>query len=150
MKEKKKETHTISSKIKPFISLWFPPVAWAALIFLLSSYPTKPVSKIYLKDFVVKKTAHVIEYGIFAAFLYRAFKESGVRKKKAGVYSVLIAFFYGITDEFHQSFTPGRDPKVRDIIFDTIGAGLAIYAIWNLLPKAPKKLRIWAKSLRLI
>jgi len=69
--------------------------------------------------------------------------------KKTGYISVFLASFYGITDEFHQSFTPGRDPTFRDIIFDTIGATLAIYFIWKLLPKMPEKVRLWAKKLEI-
>lgn len=137
-------------KAKAFFAQWTPVVAWAVFIFVLSAYPTKQVSEVHLQDFIVKKTAHVIEYGIFAGLLYRAFKESGVKKRNAGIYSIFVAFVYGVTDEFHQSFTPGRDPKLRDVVFDTIGAIFAIYIIWNLLPKAPKRLRAWAKKLQIL
>ncbi|MBI3443338.1 VanZ family protein, partial [Candidatus Woesebacteria bacterium] len=80
-------------------------------------------------DFVVKKTAHMIEYGIFSAILFRAFKESGNPVRQAGVYAILIAIAYAITDEFHQMFTPGREPTFRDIVFDTIGASLGVYML---------------------
>jgi VanZ family protein len=135
---------------KKIIYLWLPPILWAVIIFLLSSHPTKKASEIYWKDFLVKKTAHIIEYAIFSTLLYRAFKETGVKKKNAGLFAIFFAIFYGATDEFHQGFTPGREPRIRDVIFDTIGASLAIYLIWNLLPKAPKKLVRWAKSLQLL
>jgi len=92
----------------------------------------------------------MIEYGIFAALIYRGLVASGVKKNNAGIYSILLALLYGVTDEFHQSYTPGREPRVRDVVFDTIGAILTIYSIWNLLPKAPERLRAWAKKLQLI
>ncbi len=78
---------------KKIINFWFPVIFWAALIFLLSSLPTKPVSEVYIKDFVIKKSAHIVEYGIFAVFLYRAFKLSGVEKTRAGLYSIIISLF---------------------------------------------------------
>ncbi len=137
-------------KMKKILRFWLPPVLWATIIFLFSSLSAKPVSKIYWKEFAIKKTAHIVEYGIFTILLYRALKESGVEKKKAGIIAVLFSSFYGMTDEYHQMFTPGREPRIRDVIFDTIGSILAIYSIWRLLPKAPKKLRVWAKNLQLI
>jgi VanZ family protein len=127
-----------------------PPVLWAAVIFTFSSFSTATTSEFFLTDFVIKKTAHVVEYAIFAALIYRALKESGVNKKKAGFYAIAVAAIYAVSDEFHQSFTPGRQPTLRDIIFDTIGATLAIYSIWKLLPKAPTRLKNWAKNWQLI
>lgn len=136
--------------VSKFLKLWLPPVLWAAVIFIFSSFPTTKTFEVYWQDFIAKKTAHLIEYAIFAALNYRALKESGVKRKNAGLYSILVAVVYGATDEIHQSFTPGRGPTVRDVFFDTIGAITAIYTIWNLLPKAPEKLKNWAKKLQLI
>jgi VanZ family protein len=137
-------------KINKIITNWLPVLVWASVIFLFSSRPTTPVSEIHWRDFIVKKTAHIIEYGIFSTLIYRALKESGVDKKRAGIIAVFLAVSYGFTDEFHQSFTPGRDPRLRDVIFDTIGSIAAIYTIWNLLPKAPKKLKKLAESWQLL
>jgi len=132
------------------IFLWLPVFLWAMVIFLFSAMPTNPVSQIHWQDFIVKKSAHVIEYAIFVTFLYRALYACGIDKKKAGFYSILLAVFYGITDEFHQSFTPGRTPKARDVIFDTLGSISAIYLIWNYLPTAPEKIKKIAKDLRIM
>ncbi|MEK7113133.1 MAG: VanZ family protein [Patescibacteria group bacterium] len=136
--------------MKTILKLWGPPVIWAVVIFLLSARPVIPASQIFWKDFLLKKSAHVIEYAIFASLTYRALKETGVKKYNAGLLAILLAVIYGATDEFHQSFTPGREPRVRDVFFDTIGAILSIYWLWNLLPKAPKKLKILAKRWQLI
>src|SRR4030043_731944 len=128
---------------------WVPVVAWAVLIFTFSSEALPATSRFYWKDFVVKKSAHLIEYSVFATLIYRAFINSGVEKKKSVLYAFLLAVFYGATDEFHQSFTPGREPTLRDLFFDTIGAGFASYYIWILFPKAPKRLKILAEKLQL-
>lgn len=42
---------------------------------------------------------------------------------------VLLCTLYGVTDEFHQSFVPGRTPDVLDIRNDAIGAALAMLCI---------------------
>lgn len=112
--------------MKKFLKFYLPPILWAGVIFTLSSFPTLETSEIYWQDFILKKSAHMIEYGVFAILLYRAFKNSGASVRRAAIFSILIAVVYAITDEFHQSFVPGREPKVRDIIFDTIGGVLGI------------------------
>ncbi len=72
-------------------------------------------------SFYVSKTAHFSEYGILAFFLFFAcafVKKYGIR------YSiiVLIACLYAISDEYHQSFSDGRTPRVQDVCIDTLGA----------------------------
>jgi len=128
--------------------LWLPVVIWAVVIFLFSSYPTSRASEIHWKDFIVKKTAHVVEYAIFCSLIFRAMKGSGMSSKKAAIYALGISILYGLTDEYHQSLTPGRDPRIRDVGFDTIGSVLSMYIIWILLPKAPKKFKVWAEKLQ--
>ncbi len=136
-----------SSKV---LNLWLPPFLWAALIFLFSSLQTIKTSEIYWQDFILKKTAHILEYGVFATLLYRALKGSGIERKKAAIYSIVLAVIYGISDEFHQIFTPGREPKVRDVVFDTIGASLSSYIILKVLPKSSGNLKKLAERFQLI
>jgi VanZ family protein len=119
------------------------------VIFLFSSHPTKVTSEVFWQDFVIKKTAHIVEYAIFSLLLYRALVAEGMERKKAGIISVFFAFIYGASDEYHQSFVSGRQPKFRDVIFDTIGGILSIFSIWKLLPKAPKRLKSWAAKLQI-
>jgi VanZ family protein len=122
---------------------------WALIIFGFSGMPAKAVSGVYWQEFAIKKTIHIVEYGTLSLLIYRAFIGSGVKKEKAAVLAILISVVYAISDEFHQSFTPGREPTVRDVLFDTIGAVLAILIIWKLLPLAPKRLRILAERYQL-
>lgn len=137
-------------KTKPILKYWGPPVVWAVLIFLLSAWPLPLSSQIYWKDFLLKKTAHLIEYAILAILLYRGFINKGCKKNMAGVYSLLLAVFYAITDEVHQAFTPGREPRMRDVVIDGAGIALALYSVEVLLPKGPDKVKYWAKWLELI
>lgn len=137
-------------KVEKIVKFWLPAVLWAVVIFSFSSLPTLKTSEIYWQDFIIKKLAHLTEYAVLAVLLYRALKSSGVEKKKAGYWAILITLFYGITDEFHQNFTPGREPKIRDVVIDTIGGGLGIYLIWNLLPKLPLRVRELAKKFELV
>lgn len=136
-------------KVKRILNLWLPTIIWGLVIFFFSAFPTEKTSEIFWQDFILKKLAHIVEYGIFAILIYRSYKESGIEKSKAGIYAVLSALIYGVSDEFHQSFTPGREPAFRDVIFDTIGAFLSIYSLRNFLPKAPEKLKNLANRFQL-
>lgn len=135
---------------KNLVKFWSPPLVWAAVIFLFSSITTASTSEIYWQDFIVKKLAHIVEYGIFAVLIYRALLGTNHKKSTAAFLSVLIAILYGATDEYHQSFTPGREPRARDVVFDTIGAGIFVWWIWKSLPKTPPKLKDLAKRLDLL
>jgi VanZ family protein len=95
------------------VSQWGPAVAYAGLIFYLSSQSSFPVPG-RLWDF--DKVIHFIEYGVFAVLLLRA--------TRSPLISLLIAAAYGVSDELHQSFTPGRDCSAFDALADCIGAGL--------------------------
>ena len=129
---------------------WAPVVVWAGLIFILSSHQTGTAVEIVWTDFILKKSAHIVEYGILTALMYRALLGSGVERKRAGWWAIGFSVLYGLSDEFHQSFTPGRDGRLRDVVFDTIGALTAVYIIWNTLPKAPARLRNWARRWELV
>ena len=51
---------------------------------------------------------------------------------KSTFLACIAATAYGITDELHQGFVPGRDPSMKDIAMDTIGAilGSGLAAVW--------------------
>lgn len=44
-----------------------------------------------------------------------------------------ICVLYGMSDEFHQSFIPGRSVETMDVVADAIGAGIAIYFISKMI-----------------
>lgn len=135
--------------MKKLLSLWVPVVLWGLVIFLFSANPTVKTTEVFWQDFIFKKSAHIIEYAILSLLVYRALIGSGVKPKQAMIYAIITSVLYGVTDEFHQSFTPGREPRLRDVVFDTIGAGISMLLIWKLLPKMPEKLLSLAKKLQL-
>ena len=140
----------MSSNLKKIINFWVPPVIWGALIFSVSSTSVPQVSTSYTVDFTIHKFAHIIEYAILGILIYRALIQEKISRREAVIYAIIIAAFYGFTDEFHQSFTPHRTTRLRDVIIDTIGATSGILIVWKLLPKTPKKLLNWAKKLGLV
>jgi len=118
------------NKTIKFLSLWLPAMVWATVIFLFSNFPSIKTTDFFLSDFIFKKTAHLLEYGILSILVFRALEGSYINIKKAMIVSILISFLYAVSDEFHQSFIPGREPTIRDIIIDTIGATIGA-VLWK-------------------
>ena len=139
----------VKTSLVAMFCLWLPVILWSWVIFWFSSRTFPVSSEMYWKDFIVKKTAHLIEYAVLSVLYFRALKESGMERKNAAILAIILCFLYGASDEIHQAFTPGREPKVRDALIDVTGAGLAMLGIWKLLPTAPKKLKVWAEKLQI-
>lgn len=127
-------------KILKQLSAWLPVILWAFLIFRFSSGTVPLASSIYWQDFAVKKTGHVLLFGALAILIYRALRMDGVNRKKAAIWAVLLAFIYGVSDEYHQMFTQGRESRVRDVFIDGGGSILIILAAYYLPPKLSKKM----------
>ncbi|MBI5232109.1 MAG: VanZ family protein [Coriobacteriales bacterium] len=105
---------------------WIAVLCWAAIIFFMSS---KPGSQIPGRFGAV---AHVVEYAVLAGLLVVALA-GRARPGAVVALAVLAASVYGITDEIHQAFVPGRVSDVADWGLDTLGAVLgSILAIWAL------------------
>ena len=89
----------------------------------------------------VDKAAHVFAYGLLAgAFLYGL--HPFTHTSKGGATALIVVIFcllYGISDELHQSFIPGRDASVWDVVADMAGTILVV-AWWltKQVPKGPK------------
>ncbi len=133
-----------------FLVYWLPPLTVAGIIFKLSSGTVPTTSDVFWQDFAVKKLAHVLVYGIFTILIYRALTASKVAKKKAIVWAIILAVIYGITDEYHQYFTQGRESRVRDVFFDAGGSALAMYFTIKVLPKLPSDVREIGRRLEII
>ena len=140
----------LKNSFKVFIIYWLPFIVWAVVIYSFSSNPTVKTSEIHWQDFVIKKSAHVVEYFIFSLLLYRAIKKSQLKMENKNIILlvIVVAFLYGLSDEFHQSFTPGREPHLRDALIDTGGSALFFVFLSKIAPRY-KKLAEVVKMLQL-
>ena len=106
---------------------WFWPLALAgSVVFASGGNPQLPVSFIG-----IDKLAHFCVFGLLATLILRTpqvWRRIGWR----GWIAVLAVSAFGGTDEWHQSFTPGRSVEFADWISDTTGAALAVafYLNW--------------------
>jgi VanZ family protein len=140
----------MAKKVFLFLNYWLPFLIWAIVIFMFSANPTTRASEIHWQDFVIKKTAHVVEYFVFTALLLRALISQGIFRRFLGRTAFIAGLFYAISDEFHQSFTPGREPTVRDIMFDVLGILFALFFVLRFLPSTGGLVRLWANKLGII
>ncbi len=105
---------------------WIPAVVIMAVIFGFSSTPSNELPYFGLLDLVVKKGSHMLGYGLLALACWYALRFD----MHLWWLVLLIAVVYAITDEFHQSFVPGRHPSWVDVLlFDGGGAALTLLII---------------------
>jgi len=96
-------------------------VVYAAAIFSLSAQSALPAPEL-VSDF--DKVCHAVEYGGFTAILAAALAAGG--SPLVLTRAALLATLYGVTDEYHQSFTPDRDSSVWDVAADATGAAVVV------------------------
>lgn len=103
---------------------------WSALIYWLSSQPGGNPRLEAIEFPGLDKIAHFFAFGVLAALLAQAFRDVG--DVWSLVLAVVLTSAFGVTDELHQRFTPGRDPNVLDWVADTLGAIAFTVAVWFL------------------
>ncbi|MEM6767631.1 MAG: VanZ family protein [Bacteroidota bacterium] len=127
---------------------WLPLLIWMSIIFFLSHQPaeeSKALSDwmVYLLNifqlevetlerwnipFLIRKLAHFTVYGIMFLFAYVACMGAATRRRQVTT-AFMITLLYAISDEFHQTFIPGRVGHYSDVLVDISGA---IGAYWVL------------------
>lgn len=110
------------------LALWVPVVLYMTLIFSLSSVSDVPALPGGMSD----KSAHALLYAGLGILLVRALAGGRGTKVGAGTFAltILIAAVYGLSDEIHQLFVPGRQFDLRDLAADGIGAAVAAGLGW--------------------
>lgn len=101
------------------------------LIFWLSSIPDLPGFPSDIIDRLIKKTSHMVEYGILGGLAWRALHRiSGRASFRTSAASFLLAILYSVSDEFHQTFVPGRDGNPWDVCIDGLGITIGLALVW--------------------
>lgn len=135
---------------------WVPVALWMGFIFAMSSdlgsaahtsriieplvlwiKPDATPEQFEFIHFIIRKLAHLTEYAVLALLVFRALKHT--RPLTLGKFSwqtaglaLLITAAYAATDEWHQTFVPGRTPAVGDVLIDSSGGlvSLLITLFW--------------------
>jgi VanZ family protein len=101
------------------LSLWLPVVAWAGLIFALSSIPDLGTG-LGTWDLALRKLAHAAEYAVLGFLLLRALGREPA--------ALAVGIAYAASDELHQHFVPGRQGSLLDVLLDAVGVAAGIVA----------------------
>src|SRR3989442_8980247 len=97
------------------LTVWLPVLAWAALIFALSSIPSLSTG-LGIWDTILRKGAHVTEYAVLGALLYRALEREPL--------ALAAGIPYSATDELPQHFVLGPPAPPGDVAIDAVGGAL--------------------------
>lgn len=114
-------------RIKGCFLSWSYVFGYMGLIFYLSSQSAPPYHLILPSD----KLLHFLEYMLLALLLLRALSKTfpGRLPITLGIIAFIIAVIYAASDEFHQSFVPGRNADALDWLADSFGAALGSLTI---------------------
>jgi VanZ family protein len=118
---------------------WGLALAWMGFIFYLSSLPSIPYLGGGWYTDLRDIAGHFTVYAVLALLWKRALAHAGV--ERATRWAFIVAVVYGVSDEFHQSFVPGRTPDIFDIVTDAAGAA---FGLWLMA-----KVQLWRRQTRL-
>jgi VanZ family protein len=106
---------------RSILLLWGPFIAALGVVFWLSSLSQVPGAN-YFWD----KLLHTLGYAGLGVLALRAF-HGGFEplRWKATLYAAIAVIVWGISDEYHQSFVPGRTASALDVCADAVGFALA-------------------------
>lgn len=117
---------------------WLCVCLWMAVIFAFSNQAhSGEITGQYLgpSNILVRKCAHMFEYGVLFLLARRAFGMTELPfNGRSGIWPLLLAVLYAASDEFHQSFVPGRSATPFDVAVDSCGAAIAWLAVRYLPP----------------
>ena len=112
---------------------WVPALLYMALIFAISSMkqPSLPMPK--FEWLAIDKLYHFIEYAILGGLLAWAFVKAKPPIVPSGLIwslAALISILYGASDEWHQTFVPGRFATLADWVADVLGSIAGVLVVY--------------------
>jgi VanZ family protein len=109
-----------------------PLIAWMAIIFWFSSQSVLVDIEREGTEKLFYKSAHILAYAVMAWLWWRALAPQRQITWPVLLTACLLATLYGISDELHQRFVPGRHGRLADVLFDASGALALILLIRRL------------------
>lgn len=113
-----------------------------ALIFGISSMQQPPLPMPKFEWLTIDKLYHFIEYGILSVLLSIAFVKAPPKSfptKWIWITAALISILYGVSDELHQKFVPGRYATFADWVADVIGSIAGVVGVYLYYNRSKKE-----------
>jgi len=136
-----------------FLYYWLPPLLWGLAVLCLSGdlgsgknslgilkwlcswFVDLEPAQLKLINFYVRKTGHVLAYGLMSLLWFRAFRaQAHYGVWSACLWSLGLCLFYASMDEGRQWFSVTRGGSIIDIFLDMAGASLTALiaaAVWT-------------------
>jgi VanZ family protein len=125
----------MSPRTRHFLRYQLPAIVWALVIFAASSIPASKLPRLVLK--ISDKIIHASVFLVFGLLVYRALEIRIQRSSfdwRRALLTVCAVTAYGVLDELHQSFVPGRTTDVWDATADATGgllSALILYLVYR-------------------
>ncbi len=104
------------------IGRWLPLWAWMMIIFIISNQPKADIPSFGVWDTLLKKGLHFLAYALLALLALRGTGEG----KRPYLWALIITVLYAVSDEYHQTFIPGRHGQLMDVFIDNAGGLTAL------------------------
>jgi VanZ family protein len=118
------------------------------IYFLLRKYlPQVSPEQLWEVNLIIRKTGHVVGYGVLGATLYRAFRGTFEQLPSPGFnwhirfasLAVFATFLVASADEIHQMYLPSRTGSWWDVLLDTSAAAIAQVVVYLYLRRCNRK-----------
>jgi VanZ family protein len=126
------------------LKCWAPPLLYMVLIFVVSSLEQPPLPMPEFEWLTIDKLYHFIEYVILSGLVARALvkaKPPVVPARLVWHVAAVFSILYGASDEWHQTFVPGRFATVADWVADVLGSIAGMLSVYLYYRRQSKKRR---------
>ena len=113
------------NRILDYLGLLF----YCLFIYWLSDQQTLPTPELFENQ---DKVLHFGAYFVMGLFAWRSFRHLISPPIILTLITIAFCSLYALSDEWHQSFVPGRSSDVLDWIADTLGAGFSVFLLYKL------------------
>jgi VanZ family protein len=106
-------------------------LSWAGALYYLSAQPGIDKPDLFIHQ---DKILHFVAFGLLGFLTMGTIRARGQIYRNWQVWLVvLLVGLYGIVDEFHQYFVPGRDASIYDIAADMAGGIMGAWVMYFLV-----------------
>jgi VanZ family protein len=105
---------------------WLPLLLAMGVIFFASHQPAVDLPDFGLWDVAFKKTGHFLAYAGLALLALRAV----LARQRPYLTAFIIVFLFSLSDEFHQTFIPGRNGTLADVAIDMTGSLTCLWLLY--------------------
>lgn len=90
-------------------------------------------------NLIIRKLAHFTVFGVLALLIWNCLK----KYRFSYILAWTLTFIYAVSDEWHQSFTPGREASFKDVLIDSLGALIVLSLVFIINNRRKRSVRTY-------